>query len=277
MERADEMARLVIAAAQQDNACVVTGGLVDTVMKLHADTEQGKANRASVRRLIRARAAAEGVRVILTDDERYWAIREQLHHMGGDEVHALRDSISDGGDRDPRGHDRVLIEAISVRMSNRLSPRRLDGVEPVSVSLWHEPEPDAVGSLPECAEYPGVAEALDVLRAAEVPVATILGRKMLYREWHSPQGPQGAFVGPHCGRTLEVSWFVDGAHDERSMRTRDMRTARAARNQALDEVAGAFRDAGWTGWRVESSNTATRRALRVAVIPPVAAGLPAAV
>ncbi|MEU6462198.1 hypothetical protein [Streptomyces sp. NPDC046976] len=268
MERADEMARLVIAAAQQDNACVVTGGLVDTVMKLHADQEPGKANPVSVRRLVRARAAAEGVRVILTDDERYWAIREQLHHMDGDQVHALRDSIADGGDLDPRGHDRVLVEAISVCLSNRLSPARLHGAVPVSISLWHEPEPDGVGSLRECADYPGVAEALDVLRAAEVPVATFPGRKMLWREWHSPQGPQGAFVGPHCGRTLEVSWFIDGAHDERSMRTRNTRTVRGARNRALDDVAGAFDRAGWKVWRVESSNTATRRALRVDVIPP---------
>ncbi|MFK0159070.1 hypothetical protein ACIQVK_44250 [Streptomyces sp. NPDC090493] len=274
-ERADEMARLVIAAAQQDNGCVVTSRLVDTVMRLHADTEQGKANVVSVRRLIRARAATEGVRVVLTDDERYWAIREQLHHMDGDQVHALRDSIADGGELDPRGHDRVLVEAISVRLSNRLSPDRLHGAEPVSVSLWHVPEPDAVGSFPEYAGYPGVAEALDVLRAAEVTVATVPGRKMLYREWHSPQGPQGAFIRPHAGRTLEVAWFIDGAQEERGMRSRDTRTVRAARNQALDDVADAFRGAGWTVWRVESSNTATRRALRVDVIPPVAAESPA--
>ncbi|MDV6291370.1 hypothetical protein R2F25_38815 [Streptomyces sp. UP1A-1] len=49
-ERADEMARLVIAAAQQDNDCVVTRDLVDTVVKMHADTEPGKANPVSVRR-----------------------------------------------------------------------------------------------------------------------------------------------------------------------------------------------------------------------------------
>ncbi|MFE4582372.1 hypothetical protein [Streptomyces chartreusis] len=268
MERADEMARLVIAAAQQENACAVTSGLVDTVMRLHADTEQGKANAVSVRRLIRARAAAAGVRVVLTDDERYWAIREQLHHMDGDQVHALRDSIADGGELDTRGHDRVLVDAISVRLSNRLSPPRLHDAEPVSVSLWHVPEPDCVGSIPECAEYPGVAEALDVLRAAEVPVATIPGRKMLYREWHSPQGPQGALIRPHAGRTLEVAWFIDGAYDEGGMRSRDTRTVRAARNQALDDVANAFRGAGWTVWRVESSNTATRRGLRVDVTPP---------
>ncbi|MFI1530644.1 hypothetical protein [Streptomyces griseus] len=267
-ERADELARLVIAAAQQDNGCVVTSGLVDTVTKMHADTEHGKANQASVRRLIRARAAAEGVRVVLTDVERYWAIREQLHHMGGDQVHALRDSIADGGDYDPRANDAVLIDAISVRLSNRFPPRRLDGVEPVSISLWHEPEPDGVGSLPQYAELPGVAEALGVLRSAGVRVATVPGRKMLYREWHSPEGPQGAFVRPHAGRTLEVAWFIDGAQEERGMRSRDTRPLRDARNQALDDIAEAFRGAGWTVWRVESSNTATRRGLRVDVTPP---------
>lgn len=267
-ERADEMARLVVAAAQQDNGCVVTSGLVNTVMKLHADTEQGKANKASVRQLIRAQAASAGVRVILTDDERYWAIREQLHHMDDDEVHALRDSIADGGDLDPRGNDGVLIDAISVRLSNRLSPRRLDGAEPVSIRLWHEPEPDGVGSLPEYAEQPGVVAALEILRAAEVPVATVPGRKMLYRDWHSPKGPQGAFLWTYTGRTFEVTWFIDGAQDERGMRSRDTRRIRDARNQALDDIADAFRGAGWTVWRVESSNTATRRGLRVDVTPP---------
>ncbi|MFJ4084970.1 hypothetical protein ACIP2Z_39255 [Streptomyces iakyrus] len=274
-ERADEMARLVIAAAQQDNGCVVTSGLVDTVTKMHADTECGKANAVSVRRLIRARAAAEGVRVVLTDDERYWAIREQLHHMDGDQVHALRDSIADGGDADPRGNDRVLVDAISVRLSNRLSPARLHGVEPVSVRLWDEPEPDAVGAMPEHAQHAPVVDALEILRAAEVRVATLPGRKVLYRDWHGPQGPQGAFIWPGAGRTLEVSWFIDGAHDERGMRSRDTRTVRAARNQALDDVADAFREAGWTVWRVLSRKTATRRTLRMDVTPPAAVESPA--
>jgi hypothetical protein len=423
-ERADWIARHVIAAAQQDNACVVTSALVDTVMKMHADTEHGKANEATLRRLIRARAAAEGVRVILTDDERYWAIREQLHHMSGDQVHALRDSIADGGEDDPRGHDQVLVDAISVRLSNRVPPRRLDGVEPVSVRLWDEgPVPDteqspayamrtvnggtperieldaarrevrwamteegrkgvralsgvgdvatitytdvrgvvelrpataeeaamvvkpeaeryapgdrvivrgvyyrpetrthhvlpeyegtvvnwhaghynvravepdedgthgvrqcrvrelrpadSVGVMREHAQHPGVVEALEILRAAEVPVATVPARKVLYRDWHSPQGPQGAFIWPGAGRTLEVSWFIDGADDERSMRSRDTRTVRAARNQALDDVASAFRGAGWTVWRVRSRKTATRRDLRVDVTPPAAVEPPA--
>lgn len=268
-ERAECMARHVVAAAQRDNGRVVTRGLVDDVMSRYADQEQGKANKEAVRRILRRQAASEGVRVIFTDDERYWAIREQLHHMSGDEVHALRDSIADGGDYDPRANDGVLIDAISVRLSNRLSPGRLHGAEPVSIRLWHEPEPDAVGSFPEYAQHPGVSEALEALRAAELPVATLPGRKMLYREWHSPQGPRGAFIRPHAGRTLEVSWFIDGAPDERGMRSRGTRSVRTARNSALDTIATAFRGAGWTVWRVESTNTATRRALRVDVtLPP---------
>jgi hypothetical protein len=129
-------------------------------------------------------------------------------------------------------------------------------------------EPDAVGAMPQYAEHPGIAEALEILRAAGVRVATVPARKTLYREWHSPQGPQGAFIWPGPGRTLEVSWFIDGAQDEGGMRSRDTRTVRLARNKALDDIAGAFRGAGWTVWRVASSNTATRRALRVDVTPP---------
>ncbi|ANZ13350.1 hypothetical protein ACH4YO_40585 [Streptomyces noursei] len=131
-------------------------------------------------------------------------------------------------------------------------------------------ELDAVGVLPEYAQDPGVIAAIDILRAAEVPVATVPGRKMLYREWHSPEGPQGAFMWPGAGRTLELFWFIDGAQDERGMRSRKSRTVRTARNSALDTVAAAFVEAGWKVWRVESSNTATRRALRVDVTPPLA-------
>ncbi|MDV6291371.1 hypothetical protein R2F25_38820 [Streptomyces sp. UP1A-1] len=206
--------------------------------------------------------------MVLTDDERYWAIREQLHHMSGGQVHALCDSIADGGEGDPRGHDQVLVDAISVRLSNRVSPARLWNCKPVSVRLWQEPKPDGVGSTPEHAQHPGMVEALDVLRAAEVPVATFPARRMLYREWHSPQGPQGAFIWPGAGRTLEVAWYIDGAHDERNLTSRQARAVRDARNAALDVVAGAFRGAGWTVWRVESRRTATRRALRVDVTPP---------
>ncbi|MFJ4880122.1 hypothetical protein ACIP93_33610 [Streptomyces sp. NPDC088745] len=166
-QRAVEMARLVIAAAQQDNACVVTSDLVDTVMKSFADTEHGKANTATVRRLIRAYAAGTDVRVILTDDERYWAIREQLHHMGGDEVQALCDSIADGGDDDPRAYDLVLIGALSMRLSKRFPPRRLDEVEPVSIGLWSEPCPPAVEEQPAPAETPVPVDDVKARRWAE--------------------------------------------------------------------------------------------------------------
>lgn len=271
-ERADRMAVRVIAAAREENGGVVTRALVDAVMSRPAQPgESGGVNAETVRRLVRRRAAGEGgVRVILTDEERYWAIREQLHHMSADQVHGLRDSIADGGEADPRGHDQVLVDAISVRLSNRMPPRRLDGVEPVSVRLWQEPEPDAVGVMPRYAEEPAVVEALDILRSAEVPVATVPGRKMLYGDWHSPQGPQGAFIWPGAGRTLEVFWWIDGALDEVGMRSREKRTrtVRAARNQALDDVARAFGAAGWSVWRVESSNAATRRVLRMDVTPP---------
>ncbi|MGX1907698.1 hypothetical protein ACWIID_02360 [Streptomyces phaeochromogenes] len=140
-DRANAMALQVLISARLYNDRVVTHDLVDAVMSRDADTEQGKANKETVRRIIRARAASEFVRVIFTEVERYWAIREQLHHMDGDAVHALRDSISDGGDADPRGDDRALIDSISVRLSNRLAPARLDGCTPVSVRLWREPRP----------------------------------------------------------------------------------------------------------------------------------------
>ena len=115
-----------------------------------------------------------------------------------------------------------------------------------------------------------MVEALEILRAAEVPVATFPGRRMLYREWHSPQGPQGAFIWPGAGRTLEVSWFIDGAYDERNLTSRETRTVRDTRNSALDNIAAAFSKADWTVWRVESSRTATRRGLRVDATPPAA-------
>ncbi|GHG14074.1 hypothetical protein GCM10017667_55310 [Streptomyces filamentosus] len=130
-------------------------------------------------------------------------------------------------------------------------------------------EPDSVGALPEYAQDPAVAAALKVLRAGGVTLATVPGRKMLYREWHSAQGPQGAFVWPGAAaRMLEVVWFIDGAQDEGGMRTRDTRIVRTARNQALDGVAAVFQAAGWHVWRVECRRTATRRALRMDVTPP---------
>ncbi|MGA5453850.1 hypothetical protein ACPCVO_45275 [Streptomyces umbrinus] len=141
-ERAEAMALQVLISARLHNDRVVTHDVVDGVMSRDADKEQGKANKETVRRVIRARGALENVRVIFTEVERYWAIREQLHHMSGDEVHALRDSITEGGDDDPRGWDKALNDAISVRMSNRLAPARLYDRKPVSIRLWREPRPE---------------------------------------------------------------------------------------------------------------------------------------
>lgn len=156
-ERAEWMALQVFIAATQHNGRVVTHDLVDAVMSRDADKECGKANVATVRRIIRAKAGSERVRVIFTPDERYWAIREQLHHMSADEVHALRDDIADGGDDDPRAWDKELIDAISVRLSNRLSPRRLHNAEPVSIRLWREPRrPVDAAPAPVAEELPAL-------------------------------------------------------------------------------------------------------------------------
>ncbi|MFE9993462.1 hypothetical protein [Streptomyces avermitilis] len=140
-ERADWMALQVFIVATRDNGRAVNHDLVDAVMSRDANKECGKANVATVRRIIRKRAESERVRVIFTEDERYWAIREQLHHMSADEVHALRDDITDGGDNDPRAWDKALINAISVRLSNRPTPSRLWGCTPVSIRMWRMPRP----------------------------------------------------------------------------------------------------------------------------------------
>lgn len=142
-QRAEAMALQIFIAATLHNGRVVTHDLVDAVMSRDAGTEQGQANKEQVRRIIRKRAELERVRVIFTEDERYWAICEQLHHMSADEVHALRDEISEGGDRDPRGWDKALTNAISVRLSNRPTPARLYGCKPVSVRLWSMPRPES--------------------------------------------------------------------------------------------------------------------------------------
>ena len=140
VKRAEWMAlQVIIVAKQRDNGHVVTHDLVDAVMSRDADTEQGKASKETVRRIIRKRADSEGVRVIFTPEERYWAIREQLHQMSRDKLDALVDSITEGGDDDPRGWDIVLINALSVARSNRQSPSRLWSCKPVSIRLWQEP------------------------------------------------------------------------------------------------------------------------------------------
>lgn len=118
------------------------------------------------------------------------------------------------------------------------------------------------------AEVPGVVAALAVLRTAGVRIAVIPREKLLYREWHSALGPQGAVIQPAHKTELDVHWLIDGASDERGMRSRDTKAVRPARNEALDGVAQVFRAAGWQVWRRESNNTATRRALLLTVMPP---------
>ncbi|MFM9698854.1 hypothetical protein [Streptomyces europaeiscabiei] len=150
-ERAEAMALQVLIFARLHNGRVVTYDVVDAVMSRDYATEQGQANKEMVRRIIRKCAVSEGVRVIFTEDERYWAIREQLHRMSTDKVRALRDEIAEGGDDDPRGWDKALNNAISVRLSARQQTRRLYNCTPVSVRLWREPRPVAE-------EHPAPAE-----------------------------------------------------------------------------------------------------------------------
>ncbi|MGV9509377.1 hypothetical protein ACWDQZ_27630 [Streptomyces tendae] len=151
-QRAEAMALQIFIAARLHNGRVITHDLVDAVMSRDAGTEQGAANKEQVRRVIRKRAELERVRVIFTEDERYWAIREQLHHMSADEIHTLRDEITEGGDRDPRGWDKALTNAISVRLSNRPTPARLYGCKPVSVRLWRTPRPESAPAVPAAAD-----------------------------------------------------------------------------------------------------------------------------
>lgn len=159
--RAEHMAQQVLISARLHNHRVVTTDLVDAVMSRDKDTEQGKANLATVRRIIRQRAEIEQVRVIFTRDERYWAIREQLHHMTPDEVASLADSIADGGDEDPRAWDKELVDAISGDRSNRPVPARLYGCKPVAIRLWKNPAPSpAVLAIEEQARTLLVGEGL---------------------------------------------------------------------------------------------------------------------
>ncbi|MGW0033040.1 hypothetical protein ACWDXD_24890 [Streptomyces sp. NPDC003314] len=126
---------------------------------------------------------------------------------------------------------------------------------------------DTEGCDPWNVQEPGVVAALGVLRKAGVRIAVIPGKPQQYRERYSELGPQGAYVMRGCGRTLEIEWLIDGACDEGGMRSRDTKTVRPVRNAALDEIADAFKAAGWAVWHVGSRNTATRRALKVAVTP----------
>ncbi|MFB7403437.1 hypothetical protein ACFCZR_24995 [Streptomyces rubiginosohelvolus] len=147
LDRARHMAQQVLIFARLHNDKVVTVDVLEAVMSRDADTEQGKAKPTTVRRIIRERAEIEGVRVIFTRDERYWAIREQLHHMTHDQVAALADSIAEGGDDDPRGWDKELVDAIGAHQGNRPVPARLYGCTPVSIRLWKDPYPALYASL----------------------------------------------------------------------------------------------------------------------------------
>ncbi|MGZ2355703.1 hypothetical protein LRE75_03185 [Streptomyces sp. 372A] len=146
------MAQQVLISARLHNSMVVTADLVDAVMSRDAGTERGKANVATVWRIIRGCAAAEGVRVILTESERYWAIREQLHGLHQDQVDDLADSIAAGGDDDPRAWDTELLKALSVRRSGRIPSDRLRGVEAVSIRLWRKPRQAAEEKWPTAEE-----------------------------------------------------------------------------------------------------------------------------
>lgn len=139
--RAEHMAQQIAGWARLHNDRVVTARLVDELMSRDRDTEQGKANRATVCRILRAQAETGGYRLILTERDRYWAIREQLHHMAHAEVTALADSIAAGGDSDPRGWDTTLIDAIGAHQSTRPAPARLYESKPVTIRLWDEVDP----------------------------------------------------------------------------------------------------------------------------------------
>ncbi|MFE6185554.1 hypothetical protein ACFQ6U_14115 [Streptomyces sp. NPDC056465] len=139
--RAEHMAQQIAGWARLHNDGVVTARLVDELMSRDRETEQGKANRVTVCRILRAQAETGGYRVILTERDRYWAIREQLHHMTHAEVTALVESIADGGDSDLRGWDTTLTEAIGAHQSARPAPARLYGCKPVTIRLWDEVDP----------------------------------------------------------------------------------------------------------------------------------------
>ncbi|MEU3199662.1 hypothetical protein [Streptomyces sp. NPDC006996] len=240
-ERADWMALQIFIAAREHNGRVVTHNLVDAVMSRDADKEQGKANKENVRRIIRKRAESERCRVIFTEDERYWAIREQLHHMSTDEVHALRDEITEGGDDDPRGWDKALTNAISVRLSHRQQTRRLQGCTPVSIRLWRMPRPAVAEERPAPAEEtaPTTAAAAPLyaaLAAYESVVHASLGgtpRDLANLDRHlltlgKISAPEHHLEIVETRNDLEEAWEA-------------LRTARslAARNAARDQARAA--------------------------------------
>ncbi|MDH6629378.1 hypothetical protein M2271_007214 [Streptomyces sp. LBL] len=237
-ERADWMA-LQIFIASRANHDVITHDLVDAVMSRDADKEQGKANKEMVRRIIRKRAASESVRVIFTEDERYWAIREQLHAMTTDEVHALRDEIAEGGDDDPRGWDPVLTKAISVRLSHRQQTRRLWNCKPVSIRLWREPRRPAVEETAPAA--PDTARLFTALAAYESFAYASLG--VTPRELDTLAAHLTA-LRPAAPTDLQAE-LVDAQADIDDAREA-LRTTRSltGRNAAWDRARAAVQRAG---------------------------------
>ncbi|MFG2408699.1 hypothetical protein ACGFR8_31030 [Streptomyces brevispora] len=224
-QRAEHMAQQVLISARLHNSMVVTADLVDAVMGRDVGTEQGKADVATVRRIIRKRAGAEGVRVILTETERYWAIREQLHGLHKDQVDDLADSIAAGGDDDPRGWDAELIKALSVRRSGRIPPERLWGCEPVSVRLWSEPR-----SAEE--EWPTAAEA-QRLAGNEVIAGRARAALALRHIGEAQQGVAG--VRFHVDARAVLLYAVD----YRGWSTPVL----------LEYFGGALEESGWTTMR----------------------------
>ncbi|MFF4902335.1 hypothetical protein [Streptomyces sp. NPDC001068] len=244
-DRAEAMALQVFISARLDNGRVVTHDLVDAVMSRDADKEQGKANKETVRRIIRRDAESERVRVIFTRDERYWAIREQLHHMSDDQVHALRDEIVEGGDRDPRGWDKELTDAISARLSNRLSPMRLRGVEPVSIRLWSKapakleelPTTDDVVDAPH-AVYVGEERKHDGIPAAQV--RKIVSNLRFKRQQFRQDPADRAIVVENRRYVPQPAPGAAPTVERKHVRTENGTTEIIPTRQALDEINAAM-------------------------------------
>ncbi|WP_406150705.1 hypothetical protein [Streptomyces anulatus] len=188
------MAQQVLIWARLHNHHVVTVDVVDAVMSRDKDTEQGKANPVTVRRIIRKRAASELVRVIFTREERYWAIRERLHQMTHADVIALADSISDGGDADPRGWDKELTDAITAYRSNRPAPARVRGCKPVAVPLWKDPAPAVVEDAPAVDPYKALYASLSAADMDSIVYDVTAARDGVEQECPEQEGKRMALA-----------------------------------------------------------------------------------
>ncbi|MGW2657043.1 hypothetical protein ACWC1D_25725 [Streptomyces sp. NPDC001478] len=224
--RADFMAGQILSAARHSNQGVVTVELVDAAMSRAADTEQGKVNPATVRRIIRRRAAGEGVRVILTGKERYWAIREQLHFMGRDQITDLMDSIAEGGDDDPRAWDAELVRALSAHQANRGLPEGRTVERPVAIQLWARPRPAVEERRPTAEEQQRTAANRKIADQA---------RAVLTSRGHS-EAQQGA-----AGFRFRV--------DAGGVRLSVVDCRGASWPSLLDEYARKLERRGWTAHR----------------------------